>query len=223
MTRVAEATANARPAATSGWPQRTLSAACPDGPRADQGVFRHSAARMRDTVPMVTVRAASVEDAPVIARVHVAAWRAAYRHLLPHEYLDQLDEDRRAEVWARLLGSEGERSRTYVTEMDDGIIGFANAAPSRDPDADASTTGEIPAIYVHPDSWGAGAGRALIRADRGWLVQAGFHSATLWVLADNVRARKFYEADGWRHDGTVKHDESRGFPVVEVRYARRLP
>lgn len=140
----------------------------------------------------------------------------------PQEHLDQLDVGRRAEVWAHLISSADEHSRTYLAELDGGgIIGFANAAPSRD--ADASDHGEIPAVYVHPDSWGAGTGRALMEAARAWLVQAGFRSASLWVLADNIRARGFYETDGWRTDGTVKHYESRGFPVVEVRYDRPLP
>lgn len=183
--------------------------------------YRQREPGLGDTVPM-RIRVASPEDAPAIALVHVAAWRVAYRGLLPQEHLDQLDEGRRAEVWAHLISSADERSRTHVAELEGvGIIGFANAAPSRD--ADTSLVGEIPAIYVHPDRWGSGAGRALMESARVWLVGAGFRTATLWVLADNVRAREFYEADGWRPDGTVKHDESRGFPVVEVRYDRSLP
>jgi len=55
----------------------------------------------------VRIREASVEDAPAIAYVHVAAWRVAYRGLLPQEHLDQLDEGRRAEVWAHLISSAG--------------------------------------------------------------------------------------------------------------------
>jgi hypothetical protein len=44
---------------------------------------------------------------------------------------------------------------------------------------------------------------------------------TLWVLDTNERARRFYEARGWRADGTSKSDASRGSPVVEVRYRYR--
>jgi hypothetical protein len=41
----------------------------------------------------------------------------------------------------------------------------------------------------------------------------------------NVRARRFYEAAGWRPDGAAKIDDSRGFPLEEVRYRHdlRLP
>lgn len=167
------------------------------------------------------IREASVEDALAIAHVHVASWRVAYQGLLPQAHLDELDEGHRAEVWARLIRSEDARTRTYVAESGGEIIGFANAGPSRD--SDTPTSGEIPAIYIHPDSWGIGVGRALIAAARAWLVEAGFGRASLWVLADNDHARRFYETDGWRPDGTVKHDDSRGFALVEVRYDRQLP
>ena len=41
-------------------------------------------------------------------------------------------------------------------------------------------------------------------------------------VSDFARARRFYEATGWRCDGTVKVDESRGFPLIEVRYRREV-
>jgi ribosomal protein S18 acetylase RimI-like enzyme len=55
------------------------------------------------------------------------------------------------------------------------------------------------------------------------LQQKGFADATLWVLHDNTRARRFYEAMGWQQDGGEKHDDQlTGFPLHEVRYRRRL-
>jgi hypothetical protein len=54
------------------------------------------------------------------------------------------------------------------------------------------------------------------------LAGAGFTAATLWVLESNARARRFYEACGWSADGTAKVDDSRGFPLSEVRYRRSL-
>jgi hypothetical protein len=54
------------------------------------------------------------------------------------------------------------------------------------------------------------------------LVEAKFNELTLWVLDSNVRARRFYEAGGWATDGVRKTDESRGFPIAQVRYRRSL-
>ena len=50
----------------------------------------------------------------------------------------------------------------------------------------------------------------------------GFRSATLWVLRDNERARRFYERAEWSVDGVQKGDVVAGVPVTEVRYRRHL-
>jgi hypothetical protein len=47
--------------------------------------------------------------------------------------------------------------------------------------------------------------------------------ATLWVLQDNARARRFYSQAGWAADGAAKTDDVDGFPLLEVRYRRPLP
>jgi hypothetical protein len=50
------------------------------------------------------------------------------------------------------------------------------------------------------------------------LAEDGYREAILWVLATNDRARRFYEAGGWGVDGSTKSDDSRGLPLLEVRY-----
>lgn len=83
--------------------------------------------------------------------------------------------------------------------------------------------GEIYAIYLVPAAWDEGIGRQLMAAALGRLGEAGFGQVILWVLDSNVRARRFYEAGGWRADGAVKPDDSFGVPMTEVRYRRPLP
>ncbi|MDQ3983486.1 MAG: GNAT family N-acetyltransferase, partial [Actinomycetota bacterium] len=45
------------------------------------------------------VRDAAPEDAPGIARVHVASWNATYRGVIADEALDGLTEERLAPEW----------------------------------------------------------------------------------------------------------------------------
>src|SRR5665647_1820355 len=47
------------------------------------------------------VRRAEPQDAPVVARVHTASWRQAYRGLLPQEYLDALSVEARTKTRAK--------------------------------------------------------------------------------------------------------------------------
>ena len=54
------------------------------------------------------------------------------------------------------------------------------------------------------------------------LRERGFADAMLWVLADNPRARRFYEREGWHDDGGRKRDAFLGVDVEEVRYLIKL-
>ena len=71
------------------------------------------------------------------------------------------------------------------------------------------------AIYVLPEAWGSGAGTSLMAAFKDWLAQEGYTTAMLWVLADNPRARRFYEREGWQVDGS-RVDTIRGVEVEEA-------
>lgn len=170
------------------------------------------------------IRPARVEDARQIAGVHVLSWQGAYRGLLPQAYLDGLDPAQRVDRWERsLTEATGYRDGVLVAEAAGTLLGFAGYSPSRDDDVDPGRVGEIKSIYLLPSAWGKGIGRRLMGAALGHLAEARFGLATLWVLDSNVRARRFYEAGGWSADGARKTDESRGFPVTEVRYQRALP
>jgi hypothetical protein len=49
-----------------------------------------------------------------------------------------------------------------------------------------------------------------------------FATLLLWVLRDNVRARRFYAAAGYVSDGAVESDLYGETAVEEVRYRRSL-
>lgn len=169
---------------------------------------------------MLSIRMASVDDKAEVARVHVRTWQVAYRGLLPDEYLDQLRPENRAARYTFDSDDPNQRS-TYVALDDDNICGFTTFGISRD--GDLPDAGEIYAIYVDPDQWGAGAGRLLMANARSRLCEMGFRDAFLWVLDGNDRAQRFYEIDQWSPDGMRRHEEIWGITVNEVRYRRPLP
>jgi GNAT superfamily N-acetyltransferase len=151
--------------------------------------------------------------------VHVRTWQAAYRGQVPQEYLDTLDPAQRRQGWEQLIRNDHPPAGTLVLHHHtDGVIGFINVSPSRDPDTDPLAVGEVKAIYLLPAHWGRGGGSMLMNAGLRRLADAGYREAVLWVLETNQRARRFYEANGWHADGSVKADDSRGFCLVELRY-----
>jgi ribosomal protein S18 acetylase RimI-like enzyme len=156
------------------------------------------------------IRPATPDDAEAVARVHVETWRAAYAHALSAEGLASLSVTQRTELHRR--------SPPVVAEVDGEIVGFVSVGPGTDPDTD----GELYAIYVLPEHWGSGVGRALMQAGEERLRELGHEHAILWVLEDNPRARRFYEAAGWTLDGTRRPIEIFGQPVPEIRYEKSL-
>jgi ribosomal protein S18 acetylase RimI-like enzyme len=104
------------------------------------------------------------------------------------------------------------------------VVGFAMVRPeqARGDAAAEPGRGELAAINVHPAAWGTGAGTALLDAAERTLAQQGFPRAVLWVAAQNPRARRFYERQGWTHDGVDTVDEIGG-PVPTTRYSKSLP
>ena len=170
---------------------------------------------------MVVVRAAQPADIDAIIDVHIATWKVAYRGQLPDAFLDGLDATRarRAPFWQRAIGDPA--TSVLVAERDAAIVGFVSVGKPDEAEV-PSDTGMLFAIYVHPDAWDAGAGRALMLRAIDELRRLGYAKAFLWVLETNVRARRFYEAGGWRADGATKVEERPGAVLREVRYARTL-
>jgi GNAT superfamily N-acetyltransferase len=138
------------------------------------------------------LRAATIDDAPAIARVHVASWRSTYRHLLPADFLDSLSETGYADRWTRFIAEP--TNRVYVVEADGELVGFASAGPERA--GETGYTGELYAIYVLDGYQRRGHGLELMRAVVAGLRELGFDDMIIWVLRDNRAARLFYERLG---------------------------
>lgn len=154
-----------------------------------------------------------------VARVHVRSWQAAYRTLLPDDYLDRLRPEDRAEKYD-FVNTEVQKPYTIVAVEAGLIHGFATTAPSRA--TDLTDYGELCALYVDPQQWGRGIGVTLVSAARSRLVQLGFRNAYLWILAGNLRAERFYQIDGWKPDGVRRTDSVWAVMVDEIRYQRKL-
>jgi GNAT superfamily N-acetyltransferase len=165
------------------------------------------------------VRPARPEDAAALAEVHVRTWQAAYEHVFGVERLATLDLEQRRAHWADWLAAREPSQRQLVAEDERRrVIAFATAGPSRDVEGEA----ELYAIYALPEVWGSGVGSALMAAALEGLREVGFRTATLWVLDDNPRARRFYEREGWTLDHGRREAEFLGLRVAEVRYRIRL-
>ena len=94
------------------------------------------------------------------------------------------------------------------------MVGFSSYGAARGEEG----VGELFTIYVLPETWGLGVGRALMRETLSRLRRHDYTEAVLWVLEDNPRTRRFYERAGWHADGGVMNGEWLGTVVGEVRF-----
>lgn len=141
-----------------------------------------------------TTRAARLDDAEELARVHTQSWKETYAGLFPEQAWSEESRLRRETLWNELLTAGN--TTTVVAEIDSRIIGIAHAQHNRD---DATLPSEeLAMIYVLSSAHGTGAGQSLIDA------ALGGAAATVWVLEQNPRARSFYAKNRFMHDGTVR-------------------
>lgn len=177
--------------------------------------------------PSTALRFARVEDAPAIAAVHVAAWRATYRGLFPDEVLDGLSVDEFAKRHtARITAPNPADARVWVAETPRGIVGFSIGGSARDADLPPGS-GEVYAIYLLPDALGRGIGRDLFTKSLATLREQGKPEVVVWVAEANARARRFYESAGLALDPTAAPKsavwQGRDLGVPELRLRGPIP
>ena len=167
----------------------------------------------------VRIRQATPDDAGAIAEINVRGWRAAYRGVVSDATLDALSvEDLRAR-FTGFMADPGRAATALVALGDDGrVTGYTSFGTPREDSTDLEGAGEVYAIYVGPEAWGSGRGRALLAAAEDGLREAGFRRGFLWVLEENPRARRFYEVAGWRWDGTRSDHQMECDNLPIVRY-----
>jgi GNAT superfamily N-acetyltransferase len=133
----------------------------------------------------IVIRQATLSDAAAIWAVRYAVQENT---LTPGRITD---EDLRREI--------EDTGRGWVLEEDDSIRAFAIGN---------AVTGNVWALFVHPDAQGQGYGRRLHDVMVAWLRERG--APTLWLMTgEQTRATVFYERLGWRRVGASSNGEVR--------------
>ena len=163
----------------------------------------------------IVVRVAGVGDAEGIGRCHVDAWRWAYRGIMPDGVLDRLDAESRSQHWAQVV--EGDDEHVWVAYHGGNVVGFASAGPARDEEM-GERVAELYTLYVLRPVQGTGVGRRLMNAVLQHWQSVKTTAAVLWVAADNLLGRRFYEAGGWALDGATGKHPVGSHEISVVRY-----
>ncbi|GLC82309.1 GNAT family N-acetyltransferase [Lacrimispora brassicae] len=145
-----------------------------------------------------------------IASIYALSWKSAYKGIVQQQYLDKLSETR----WSEKLPNSPWDSFVLI---EDGVyIGTSSIGPARDEAMDG--WGEIISIYLLPEYLGKCYGKPLLDMVISELVIMGYHRIYLWVLEDNLRARAFYEKNGFAPTSDKMTIEIGGEDLIEMRY-----
>jgi GNAT superfamily N-acetyltransferase len=136
------------------------------------------------------IREATSGEAELLAAVQRDASLAGLAHIFPPElYPYPMDDVIRR--WQEALADPA--VEVFVAEADRGAVGVAGARAEW-----------LDGLYVVPERWGHGVGRALHDHVLERLRERGAVRGHLWALEHNERARRFYERLGWRQNGTTR-------------------
>lgn len=160
------------------------------------------------------IRTMQPGDIDHVSRIYALSWKAAFRGIVPQTYLDALPENR----WSPILAKSPFASLVLLEEGQ--YVGTSSFGSARDESMPG--WGEIVSIYLLPEYYGQGYGKKLLNAVISALAQKGYEDVYLWVLADNMRARSFYEKNHFQHNGDTKFTDIGGAQLPEMRYERRI-
>jgi GNAT superfamily N-acetyltransferase len=149
-------------------------------------------------------RRAGLADLDILFAIQKESAVAGFANVFPQEHYPFPEEEIRETLRAQL------EDTANVVLLDDGVRGFALVG-----------AGWLHRLYVRPSAWGAGAGAALHDDAIAALREQGATKASLWCLAANARARRFYERRGWRLNGDERAVPFPPYPL-DVGYSLDL-
>lgn len=169
---------------------------------------------------VLEIRTASANDVPMLASMHVASWRETYDGILPDAMLAALSVESRAAMWDQVVRQPASLGSTVVhlAEFDGMLAGFGSCGAQRTENLKIKGfDGEISAIYVLRTFQRKGIGARLLRTMAADLVSRALMAASLWVLRDNLVARRFYERNS-AHVIGEREDVRNDVVLVELAY-----
>lgn len=155
------------------------------------------------------IRKAIHSDAAAIAAVSIKSWQESYQGIIDQDILDNLSLEQRT-IFRQKLFQEAPNGH-FVACLEDKIIGFCDAGPSRY----SLAKGEIYAIYVLNELKSLGIGYHLFTEAKSYLYNLNLRPFLTMALTTNKHARYFYERQGGQLRGkSTYHIGDKSYPEV---------
>ena len=150
----------------------------------------------------ITIRLATPADAADMAEIHMRSWEAAYKGIIPEDYIEEKNATRMA-LYKRVITDDN--TSFHVIQYDEKTIGIMRLAPPQDDVG--NDIYELHCLYLYPDYFRMGIGTKAMEFAFDMARGLKKTAMIVWVLDENVKAIKFYENCGFTKDGKVMNSE----------------
>ena len=161
------------------------------------------------------IRKVQQGDASNLAYIQTESWKAAFTSILDAETLTKCTNIERAtSMYQRLLDEKKGNGYLLAVDGKPHCIAYWDAA------RDSELVGKAELICIHslPNNWHKGYGSMMMNRVLKDIKEAGYSEVVLWVFRENLRARAFYEANGFSLTDFSKH----AFDTEEVLYSKKI-
>lgn len=149
---------------------------------------------------------AEMGRADIYGKVHSQAWKQAYTDIFPKEYLCLDTPDiRKKEFWESCNSEDNDNYLLYEGGNAIGIVRVINSA---------SDACELSSFYILEEYRNNGYGTQVLEHLR---AVHGNEKIQLWVLEDNIKARRFYQNNGFNSTGNTRRI-FRGNDYTQIQY-----
>lgn len=153
---------------------------------------------------------ASILDADLVGYIHSTAWKQAYNEMFSIEYLEEDTPKMRTNEFLEACNDNG--IHYYMLYEDKIAVGIVKVIFK------VNKVCEISSFYILDEYRNKGYGRQVIAYISDVLCQQCIY---LWVLEDNVKARRFYENNGFVFTGKIR-EISRGKSYRQFQYVKKV-
>jgi GNAT superfamily N-acetyltransferase len=168
----------------------------------------------------LTVRPATTADADALAAT-VAEGFDSYRAFAPEDWQPPDRLELALGIAVRLRAGD-QHAWVAVDERDRvaGQVAYLPASRARHP-ADDPHLAHLGQLFLRREHWGSGLAVRLLGIALADAAERGYTAMRLFTPSEHVRARRFYEREGWAVSGEPMLEEPLGLELVE--YRRPLP
>lgn len=162
-----------------------------------------------------TIDRALPGDAETLARIQIESWKAAFADILSPDILENCTQlNKVTAMYQRMLDQNIGHSYLMKVDGQPHCIAHWNAARAQDMPGYA----ELFCIHSLPNRWHSGFGTQMMQRVLQDVAASDHSKVMLWVFEKNLRARRFYESQGFKTFGKKKP----GVFPTEICYERAL-